>query len=207
MMTKLATALLPAVLLLTCNCKKTPETQATVEVKKVENPDCKKLYKKYNNMYVQEQNDSALVYINKAIECDPINSNYKYTKVKFLAEIKKYDEALKEANNLAANSSDPAFLFFKGIIMLKMKNKDADKILNDTYNSYSQIKEPTASNIFYKVALDSYIKGADYTLNEINKLKQKYKSDGYQMQNLTVIEELIKKENKETVLFKVFGLN
>jgi len=198
--------LLLILLLLMCNCKHKPH-EHKIANKKTEEPDCKKFYKAYNQKYVLEEADSALVYINKAIDCDPNNSSYKFTKVKFLTEIKRYSDALKEADNLSSISDDPAFKLFKGIIMLKMKNKDSDKILNEAYNSFSQIKEPTASNQFYKVALDSYIKGADYALTEIKELKERYKSDGYQMQNLTAIEELIRKENREAVLFKTFGIN
>lgn len=153
--------------------------------------NCKEIYKKYNEKYVLEENDSALVYINQAIECNPKNSEYKYTKIRFLVEIRNYNDAIKQLDKFILNSDDPAFKMQKGILMLKINDTNSKQTLEECYSEFNKLKEPTSINSFYKIALDNYFKGKEYSLNEVLKFKNEYKGKGYENQNIKFLEDLI----------------
>jgi predicted Zn-dependent protease len=207
MITKLTIVSMSLLLLANCSNKRTTSnktTSNTVIVK--ENSKCKEIYKKYNEKYVLEENDSALIYINQAIECNPKSSDYKFTKIRFLVEIKNYNDAIKQLDEFILNSDDPAFKTQKGTLLLKINDKSSIKILSESYNDYKKIKNPTSNNQFYKIALDNYFEGKEYALKEVEKFKQTYKGKGYENQNINVLEELIKNETKENTLFKLFNI-
>lgn len=202
MITKITIISMALLLLSNCNNKKTSNN---VVIEK-ENLKCKEIYKKYNDKYVLEENDSALIYINQAIECNPKSSNYKYTKIRFLVEIKNYNDAIEQLDKFIQNSDDPAFKMEKGIILLKINDKNAINVLSDSYNDYNKIQVPTSNNQFCKIALDNYFKGKEYSLNQVLKFKDEYKGKGYENQNIKFLEDLINNETKEDVLFKLFNI-
>ncbi|MDN3673044.1 hypothetical protein QWY99_08290 [Flavobacterium branchiarum] len=209
MITKITIISMALLLLSNCSNKVKSNPNPTVINNKTEDDfsDCKKIYKKFNNKFALEENDSALIYINQAIKCNPKSSNYKFTKVRFLVETKNYNDAIIQLDELIINSEDPAFKMEKGTIFLKINEKNAIKALRDAYNDYDKIQNPTSNNQFCKIALDNYFKGKEYALKEIDKFKENYKDKGYENQNINFLEELINKETKENVLFKLFSIN
>lgn len=169
------------------------------------NLNCKEIIHKYNEKFIAEENDSALIYINQAIKCNPKSSNYKFTKVRFLVETKNYNDAIIQLDELIINSEDPAFKMEKGIIFLKINDKNAIKALRDAYNDYDKIQNLTSNNQFCKIALDNYFKGKEFSLAEIQKYKEKFK-EPYEIQNINTLEQLILNNNKEEVLFSLFNI-
>lgn len=208
MVTKITIISMALLLLSNCSNKVKSNINPTVINNKTEKDfsDCKKIYKKFNNKFALEENDSALVYINQAIKCNPKSSNYKFTKVRFLVETKNYNDAITQLDELIINSEDPAFKMEKGIILLKINDKNAIKTLRDAYNDYNKIQNPTSNNQFCKIALDNYFKGKDYSLIEVEKFKERYKDKPYEMQNITALEGLIKSKDKENTLFMLFNI-
>lgn len=209
MITKITIISMALLLLSNCSNKVKPNPNSTVINNKTEKDfsDCKKIYKKFNNKFVLEENDSALIYINQAIECNPKNTNYKFSKIRFLIGINNYKDAIKQTNELILISNDPSFKLLKGILMLKTNDSNSLKLLNESYTEYKQIKDPTSGNLFYRIALDNFFKGKDYSLNEVKKFKDIYKGKAYENQNINALEELINNETKENVLFKLFSIN
>lgn len=203
MIPKITIISMTLILLSNCNSKK-PASNIVIEK---ENLKCKEIYKKYNEKFVLEENDSALIYINQAIECNPKSTNYKYTKIRFLVDINNYNDAIKELDKFIPNSDDPAFKMQKGILMLKINDDNSKQILEESYFEYNKLIEPTSNNLFYKIALDNYFKSKEYALNEILNFKNKYKGKDYEMQNIDALESLVKSENKENVLFKLFNIS
>lgn len=189
-------------LLFNCGNKKTEKT----EIEQQDSLKCKIFYKNYNKKIVLEENDSALYYINKAIDCSPKNYNYKNTKAMFLINIKKYNEAILQFNELSIITKDPAYKLFKGILLLKIGDKDSDNYLREVYSEYNKITKPTSSNEFYKIALDNYFKDKEYSLNEIKRLKIEYKNKAYELQNLSALEEYISNETKKNVMYKLINI-
>lgn len=190
-----------------CQNNKSVEKGNAINVEKKSADNCKTIFHAFNQKLMMEENDSALYYIDKAIECDPKNNNFKYNKVKFLTSIKKYPDAIKQLDDLSADAIDPTFKMQKGILKLKINEADAKKILEECYAEFNQIDKPTSSNSLYRIALDNYFKGKEYSLNEVKKFKQAYKDKPYENQNIDALEELINKETKEVVLFKLFNIN
>lgn len=211
MVNKLIIILMSILLLSNCNDKAKSDKDSSNSLKKDletnSSSNCKKMYKKFNEKFALEENDSALVYINKAIECDSKNSNYQFSKVRFLIGINKYQDAINQIDELLFISNDPTLKMLKAILMIKTNNSDFIKLLNKSYIEFNQIKSLTSSNQLYKIALDNYFKGKDYSLEEIKKYKELYKEKPYENQNILALENLIKNENKENVLFKLFSIN
>lgn len=186
------------------NCQNKDTIVKTTSVIKT-NLNCKEIIHKYNEKFIAEENDSALFYINKAIECNPKNNKYKDSKVRFLIGIKSYKEARLQLDELIKSTNDPAFKLLKGIIKLKVKESDSRKFLDESYIEFSKINKPTSGNIFYKIALDNYFKGREFSLAEIQKFKEKFK-EPYEIQNINALEQLILNNNKEEVLFSLFNI-
>lgn len=196
-----------SLLLSNCNNKEKPNSSIGNKDKAEKNfSECKKFNKKFNDKVVLEENDSALIYINKAIECNPKSTNYKFSKIQFLMDIKKYNDAIKPTDELILISDDPFFKVLKAILLLKTNDSNWAKLLDNTYREYNQIQNPTSNNQFYKIALDNYFKGKDFALIEVGKFKEQHKGKPYENQNINAIENLIKNESKENVLFKLFNI-
>jgi hypothetical protein len=191
-------------LLSNCNNKKNIVSST---IQKNDYAECKVFFDKYKKKMIIEENDSALIYIDKAIKCNPNNNSYKNSKVNFLISIKNYKDADKQLDELITITNDPAFRLLKGIIKLKDSDPQSEKLLVNSYNEFNQIKKPTSSNLIYKIALDNYFKGKDYSLNQVEEFKQAYKDKPYENQNIEALQELINKETKEIVLFKLFNIN
>jgi len=168
---------------------------------------CKKYLKKYKENFIIEENDSALVYINKAIECNPNNNSYKNSKVTFLITIENYNEAIKQLDELIDITNDPALRLQKSVVKLKINDKTSNELLKENYKEFDEIKKPTSSNLFYKIALDNYFKGKEYALKEIEKTRFVYKDKLYEVDNFKVLDELINTEKREVVLFKLFNID
>lgn len=194
-------------LLSNCQNKNTVVKNNVNNVEKKSANDCKAIFRKFNEKLVVEENDSAFYYLDKAIECDPKNNSFKYSKVKFLTNIKKYEDAIKQLDELTSNSTDPSLKMQKGILKLKINAVDSKNVLEKCYAEFNQIEKPTSSNSLYKIALDNYFKGKEYSLNKIKKFRQEYMGKPYETDNINALEELIKKESKENVLFKLFDIN
>lgn len=196
-----------AYLLSLLNCNNNNNKKATNDlITEKEEVKCKEIYKKFNEKYVLEENDSALIYIDEAIKCNPKNNKYKYSKIKFLIEIKNYDDAIKQLDKFILLSNDPAFKLQKGVLLLKIKDEKSKQILEECYYEYQKLKEPTSNNLFYKIALDNYFEGKEYSLNEILKCKRQYQGKDYELQNIKVLEELINNKSKEEVLFNLYNI-
>lgn len=168
---------------------------------------CKKHFKKYKEKFITQENDSALIFINKAIECDQSNNSYKNSKVIFLITIEDYISAINQLDELIKITNDPTFKLQKNVIGLKIHDKESQESLNSSYKEFNEIKFPTSSNKFYMIALDNYFKGKDYALKEIEKVKLIYKDQPYESQNFKALEEMINTEKKDIVLFKLFNIN
>jgi hypothetical protein len=169
-----------------------------------EKAKCVILYDKYIEKFSARENDSALYYIDKCIKCDPSKNDNKYAKVQLLISMRDYKNAILVFSDFKLD--DPALKMQKGVLMLKINDTKAENILQESFLEFCKIKELTSSNQFYKIALDNYFKGKEYALEEINKFKVTFKGKDYETQNINALESLIKSENKENVLFKVFNI-
>lgn len=188
-----------SLLFLCCKGKETKEPILKNQI------DCTKAYASFNKKVINKENDSAIFYINKAINCDTTNSKYKFSKVKFLTDLKKYDDAIVTLD-LLISPNEPSFKMLKGILKLKANNSDSEKFLKESYVEFKEIKNPSSNNLFYKIALDNYFEGKKFALNEIKKYRNLYSSP-YEKQNIDYLEELISTKNKNEVLYGLFNIH
>lgn len=163
----------------------------------------------YNKLFVEfelvNRPDSALVYINKAIKCNPTEDFYKFSKVNFLNRQSNYIEAARLLKTLDYENELSLQLM---VIALDMKTgRDSiDSKLNKIYTKINYHKfKVDASTIIYKIALDNYFKGGQYALNEIKEAKLDIKD-----YNSTLLLESIKQNiesgsSKQEIIYKLFN--
>lgn len=172
-----------------------------------ENPECEILYNKYIEKFSTRENDSALYYIEKCIKCDPSKNENKYIKVQLLTSMKDYKNAILVFPDLKSGIDDPALKMQKGVLMLKINDVNSRKVLEECYAEFKKIEKPTSSNLIYKIALDNYFMGKEFSTKEVEKFKLTYKDKPYESDNIKAVESLIKNVDKENVLFKLFNIN
>lgn len=187
-----------------CQSKSEPKKILEKEII-IDKPECEIIYNKYIEKVSKMENDSAIYFLDKSINCDPANNDYKFSKVQFFVDNQKYQEALNQLNEIKIDSIDPSLKLFSSVLKLKLNNDDADKDLREVYTKIAKIKKPTSSNIFYKLALDNYFKDKNYALEQLKFHKKQYVSD-YDKQNLDALENYIVTDDKRNVLFKIFNI-
>ncbi|MDN3672122.1 hypothetical protein QWY99_03440 [Flavobacterium branchiarum] len=188
------------------SCQSKSESKKNLEKERIaDRPECEVIYNKYIEKASKMENDSAIYFLNKSINCDPANDGYKFSKAQFFVDKQEYQEALNQLNEIKADSIDPTLRLFSSVLKLKLNSDDADKDLSDVYSKIAKIKKPNSSNVFYKLALDNYFKGKDYALEQLKFCKKIYTTD-YDKQNLDVLESYINTDNKRNVLFKIFNI-
>lgn len=169
------------------------------------NPECESLYNKYIEKAMNMEKDSAVIFLDKSIECDPKNIDYKYAKAQFLVQEKQYEQALSELDKIKIDNADPSMRLYIAILKLKVNSPDSETVLKGIYDELQKMKKLTASNSFYKIALDNYFKGSEVALKEIAAYKTIYTAD-HELQNIQALEGLIKSTTKEKVLFLSFNI-
>ncbi len=111
------------------------------------------------SMYECKQYNQALIYINKAIDKNEKNSNFKYLKGKILLQTKKYKETLKyieENENTVSIYFTNKFKILKQKALVNLVSNDSDKKFYQLYayylegNYYKVLKETQNILNFYK---------------------------------------------------------
>lgn len=91
------------------------------------------------SMFECKQFNQALIYIDKAIEKNDINSNYKLFKAKILVQVKKYKEALKyieaNENNMSVYLAND-FKILKQKALFNLSSNEEDKKFYQIYSLY-----------------------------------------------------------------------
>lgn len=169
--------------------------------------DCVELYNKYVNNDFEENSKKALEYLNRAIECDPDNSDYRFEKVRFYILNKNYDMALKSAKNLNDRALEN---LMKGIILLKLDKKDEGienlkSALKFYDNSKSSDEELMFSTEFNIIILKNIIESKNSAISFLH-LKRKDYSKDYQINSFNHLEELINANSAENVLFSIYNI-
>lgn len=172
--------------------------------KKVE-IDCEDYNQRFVDFELVNRPDSALVYIDKAIKCNPTDDFYKFSKVNFLIRQSNYIEAARLLKTLDYENELSLQLM---VIALDMKT-DRDSIDFKLDKIYAKINQhdfiSNSSTIAFKIVLDNYFKGEKYALNRIKEAKLDFKD-----YNSTLLFESIKQNiesnsNKQEVIYKLFN--
>lgn len=186
--------------LLTCNSKHSKE--ATIS------QDCSVYNDKYVEFRMNNRNDSAIYYIDKAIKCDPQDDFFKTEKVKLLINNQDYISATSVAEELAVKS-DPNYKMLYGTLLLKNDDVQSEKNLKEAYSLFEKSTKDYSkanSNLkFYQIALDYYFQGKEYSLKKIEIYKKNY-TDIHNTQLAEYIQDLILNRSKEDVLFAMYGM-
>ena len=195
---------IPILLLFLFCCKSNKEQKvSTQEV------DCSIYNDKYVEYAMINEKDSALYYINKAIMCDPKDDFFKTEKIKLLIKHRDYSNAIPFAKELAIKN-DPNYKMLYGVLLLKENNSNADDILDDArvimVDVAKDYNENNSNLHFYKIALDNYFEGENYSLDMVKKFRENYVTE-YDIELANNIENLIKNNSKRDVLLNLFNIN
>jgi len=182
------------------NCSN-PKTQkpSEMEDKYIES------YEKWNlEADSQEKQDSVLYYIDKLIDISN-DDFYKIEKIKILYRIEKYEDALSVFRNLKEQDSF-AIDLFRSLMEIKDDPKNPSVILQRIDQKYES-KELTREDRFYKIALDYYLQGRDYAIDEINNVVRKGELSKYEKELYEILQEKIQNgEDGLEVLFYLYNL-
>lgn len=185
-------------------CKSNHETKVVKE-----KPDCSTYNEKYVQYNMANKKDSALYYIDKAINCDPDDDFFKTEKIKLLIKYEDYSKANSFAKELA-NLNDPIYKMLYGVLLLRQGKTNAENLLKEAYGLLNEAtinyNDENSNLHFYKIGLDNYFQGREYSLDRIKKFKTHY-PDEYNIELGNYIETLIVNSSKEEVLFELFHLN
>ncbi|WP_156424169.1 hypothetical protein [Myroides odoratus] len=162
-------------------------------------------YEKWNlEADSQEKQDSVLYYIDKLIDISN-DDFYKIEKIKILYRIEKYEDALSVFRNLKEQDSF-AIDLFRSLIEIKDDPKNPSVILQRIDQKYES-KELTREDRFYKIALDYYLQGRDYAIDEINNVVRKGELSKYEKELYEILQEKIQNgEDGLEVLFYLYNL-
>lgn len=165
--------------------------------------DCVGVYEKFVEYKFKGNDNLAIDYIDKAIDCDKDNSDYKYEKIKLLVENEKYIEAFDVAKSI---SIQPAGYLIQGVLELKM-NKGGSVALKKAYellqeNTHETNIEAKFLRDFNLIQLIYYFEGKEVALDSLLKCEENY-SEEYQRKTLGYLRSLIDANQPEEVLFRI----
>lgn len=171
--------------------------------------DCSGFNDKYIEYVMADKRDSALHYIDKAIFCDPEDEFFKTEKIKLLLKYGDYPDAVQFAEKLS-NDEAPTYKMLYGILLLRQDNNvKADIVLNEAYALLSEktkIYDEDNSNLhFYRLGLDNYFKGKDYSIEMVKKFRENYTKE-HDAQLADYMESLIINESSRNVLYKQYNI-
>lgn len=166
---------------------------------------CKELFEKYKTKFSTSDIDSTRYYIESAMKCAPENINFINNSIQFYIKVADYKAAITQVGKLKSEGSDKSLDFMISVLKLKLGDSSAKNDLQKIHSHYKDDKQLTSSNLIYKIALDNYFGDKNYALNQLKEYRKVYTSE-YDIQNLDVVEELLKSVNKEKVLFSLFNI-
>lgn len=172
--------------------------------------NCLDYNKKYIE-YVHKERDSALYYLDKAIECEPQGLFFPFEKAKFYSREGSYEDAAKAIEPFLTEEY-PEIIGYYGVLFLKLEQpKKAEKFL---IRSYELIKEKSFdpddyfgySQSLIKIGLENYFKGSDIAIESLENFEDQGKWEG-QKRFAEVLNEVIKSKSKEEVLYFIYNLD
>jgi hypothetical protein len=189
-------------LLISCKLNQTKKEE-------IQKADCSAFNDKYIEYLMADKRDSALYYIDKAIFCDPEDEFFKTEKIKLFLKYGDYSDAVEFAKKLS-NDKAPTYKMLYGILLLKQNNNvKADIVLNEAYTLLSEktkLYDKGNSNLhFYRLGLDNYFMGKDYSLEMVKKYRENYTKE-HDAQLADYIENLITNESSRDILYKLYNI-
>lgn len=171
------------------------------------NLNCNDYFLKFKEFYISEKKDSALFYIDKAIDCDETKKNYKNAKLNFLISISAYNEAIHFLDRTDSFLDSNSLNILKGVLNLKIHNvKEGNKNLKEVFDNYKNMSKLEINELFYFIALLNYFENNDKAIQKLNQLEKEYPLNSYEGQNFLALKKNISENKKEIVLYNLFNI-
>ncbi len=168
---------------------------------------CEELNKIYVDYALKRKKDSALLFLNKAIECDPQNKLYRSSKVNFLVDDHNWLEASSEIKKMDYDD-DVTLKMMIAVLDLKMEKVYADENLKKLYVELENGLGSNYENVNYfsfYIALNNYFENKESALLELSKFENK-RSDTQWKSTVEFLEDNISNLGKKEVLYKFFNI-
>jgi hypothetical protein len=170
--------------------------------------NCEEYYNNYISLRFESKDEKATTLINKAINCDKKNEDFRFEKVKFLIDLNKYAEAKQALTDLGKiNRSFKSELPLNGLLDLKIGGNKGNDELRKVFDNLSKVKyDKNNFNLFYyKLLTQLYIKGKESTLNEIK--RQNIYSSLNEKAGIEHLSKLINSEKDSlNILYEIFKI-
>lgn len=168
--------------------------------------DCNNYFLRFKEYYASGKKDSALIYINKAIDCDGSKNNYKNTKLNFLISTGSYKDAINYLDKTSFLDRT-SLNIIKGVLNLKINNiEESNKELKEAFEEYKKIEKPSTNELFYFIALINYFENSDEALNKLNQVEKEFSPETYEGQIFSALKKNILENKKDVVLFNLFNI-
>ncbi|MHC5310128.1 hypothetical protein ACYSNM_08665 [Myroides sp. LJL116] len=186
--------------MITTNCNKSEN----IKLSKIEDNYIES-YEKWNlEPHSKEKQDSVVLFIDELIKVNK-DDFYKIEKIKLLYQMGRVKDALSVFTTLNEPNSFMIELL-RALIEVKYNSNNTDIVLQTVSDKYKYTQFTEEENI-YKIALDYYLKGGDYAINEINHLMNEITLSE---NNMPIVEILqVKIQNREDaleVLYFIYNL-
>lgn len=165
--------------------------------------NCDGFNKKFVEYVMERKRDSALIYIDKAIDCNPESSFYRFSKVNYLIDNKDWIGASNGLKKIK-QQDDITIKMMIAVLDLKMKNPNAEESLNDVWILSNKDAKDINYSI-YDVALTNFFKGKEEALLKLSDLRNEYDDVG-SVKKIDFLKENINKESNELVLYNLFNI-
>lgn len=168
---------------------------------------CDNYYNKYIEASFNEKQDSLLLYIEKAVNCNPEDKLYRNEKLKILVSEKKYKYAIQELKYL---EKDIYYSILKGLLFLKLNKKEkGNTVLFDEYQKITKVKngilKENFKNFYYGLLITNLYADRESSLKLLKKGKDKYKGVN-EIGTLNYTEKLIEGNKPIEVLNIIFNI-
>lgn len=169
--------------------------------------NCNDFFLKFKELYISEKKDSALFYIDKAIDCDKTKNNYKSAKLNFLISISSYNEAIYFLDRTDSFLDNNSLNILKGVLNLKIHNIEEGNInLKKVFDNYKNMSKLEVNELFYFIALLNYFDNNDKAIEKLNQVEKEYPLNSYEGQNFLALKKNISENQKEIVLYNLFNI-
>jgi hypothetical protein len=169
--------------------------------------DCEIIYKQYIELRMSSNDDKAFVELDKAINCDTANIDYRFEKINYLISMRQYNDAKTELQNLGKLDNSYVDKFpLLGLLKIKIGRKEEGILdLKKVHNNLSKTENRDFNFNYYKLLLDVFFEGKSSVAFQLQ--KQNFSTDDNEKAVIGYLKKLVNSDmDSLNILYKSFQI-